>query len=846
MKSLRFLAVLLVLSLATLSSVAAPEPTDDPALWPEPHRAFLQDGPGWLLSETEWESFRQLDAAARQAFIEQFLGTDPIPSTPVNELEEGIQRRRELAFEEYLSPHDVRARLLFLRGEPESIEPIECGVTFKPIEIWSYPTGGEAVQELVLYRPKPSLPFQLWIPIESKRVLYTREMEYYMDQYAAVGGAGFRDQPDRFLCPDTRRVEDATGIRQLNRYMKNRPTNDELQVFLEPPASLAAWAREAARTELPERAEDLPVEAVSIYFPNRDGQRIVTSFYITLPAGLDLESVEIDDGSKREIRLDVTALLEQGGEIFDEFKARFKLSPPDDRRLVLALDQSLRPNREFVVRFRIEDEIGGRRAFVARGFRVPSEHQKLTPPPPPEEDIVALAANLARQRIAGADSLVLVPPLTDVVVGVWRAEALVTGRSIEEVVFSVDGKKQLTRRRPPWTVEVKLADQPTEQIVSAEGLDAEGNLVARDEVILNQPKGALRVRILSPERGVAVSGTVEVRAEVVVPENRRVEQLEFRVNDEVVATTDRPPWEATVEVPGGPEDTAYLAVVATLDNGNRAEDVRFLNSPQYLEQVDVKLVELLTTVTGRNGRLVKGLTREDFRVYEDGRRQEIRKFELVEDLPLTVGIAMDSSSSMVSSLPEAQAAAVDFLESVITPRDKVFAVGFAGQPVLLVPPTDDVSAVEDALTDLRSVGMTTLHDAIVTSLYYFRGIRGRKALIILSDGEDTASHMPFNDALEYARRSGVVIYTIGLDIGPLQTSIRGKLNDLARETGGQVFYIGRSEELRDVYRTIEEELRSQYLITYSPDRPASEGDYREVEVEVEGKYKARTMSGYYG
>lgn len=845
MSCARVPVLLVALSLATLSSLGAPAPASDPVLWPERHRAFLQDGPAWLLQKPQLEALLSADAAGRQALIEEFLDTDPIPETPENELRQGIRRRQRLALEELLSPRDVRAKLLFLNGPPQSVEPIECGVTFKPIEIWTYGSG-EASRELVLYRPETTRSFELWLPIESKRVLYTREMEYYMDQYAAVRGAGFRDQPDRFFCPDARRIEQATGIRQLNRYMRGRPTNEELLAYVAPPEDLAAWARAAARTELPERPEEIPVETLSIYFPNRDGQRIVTAFYLTIPAGVELESVEVEDGAKREIRLDVTAVLEQGDEIFDEFKARFKLAPPQGRRLVLALEQPLRPNREFVVRFRIEDEIGGRRAYVARGFRVPAEHEKLSPPPPPEDEMVAMAQEMAAQRIAGADSLVLVPPMTDIVVGVWRAEALVTGRSIEEVTFSVDGKKQLTRRRPPWTAEVKLAEQPTEQIVSAEGFDAEGNLVARDEVILNQPTGALRVRILSPERGVAVSGAVDVRAEVVVPENRRVEQVEFLVNDELVATTTRPPWEATVEVPGGADEVAYLAVVATLDNGNRAEDVRFLNSPRYLEQVDVKLVELLTTVTGRDGRLVRDLEREDFRVFEDGRPQEIRKFELVEDLPLTVGIAIDSSSSMVSSLPQAQAAAVDFLESVVTPRDRVFAVGFAGQPVLLVPPTDDVSAVEDALTGLRSVGMTTLHDAIVTSLYYFRGVRGRKALIILSDGEDTASHMSFNNALEYARRSGVVIYTIGLNIGPLQTSIRGKLNDLARETGGQVFHISRAEDLRGVYRTIEEELRSQYLITYSSDRPTSDGSYREVEVKVEGKYKARTMSGYYG
>jgi VWFA-related protein len=250
-------------------------------------------------------------------------------------------------------------------------------------------------------------------------------------------------------------------------------------------------------------------------------------------------------------------------------------------------------------------------------------------------------------------------------------------------------------------------------------------------------------------------------------------------------------------------------------------------------------------VTDKTGRLVKGLTEESFEIYEDGRPQQISKFELVEDLPLTIGIAIDSSSSMVSSLPEAQQAAVDFLESVVTPRDRVFALTFSGRPVLLVPPTDDVSAVQDSLSNLRSLGMTTLHDAIVTSLHYFRGFRGRRALIILSDGEDTASHIPFNTALEFARRSGVVVYTVGLNISKFQTSIRGKLSDLAEETGGRVFFISQAEELRQVYREIEDELRSQYLLTYSSDRQAEEGEYHEIEVRMKGKYKARTLRGYY-
>jgi VWFA-related protein len=248
---------------------------------------------------------------------------------------------------------------------------------------------------------------------------------------------------------------------------------------------------------------------------------------------------------------------------------------------------------------------------------------------------------------------------------------------------------------------------------------------------------------------------------------------------------------------------------------------------------------------------VLGLEEGDFRVLEDGREQEIAKFELVEDLPITIGITIDTSGSMNEALGEAKRAASDFLERIITPRDRSFAVSFSDQPALLMPRTADVEAVEDALEDLVAAGMTSLYDAVITSLYYFRGVKGRRALVLLSDGEDTSSSIPWRDALEYARRSGVAIYSVGLDIGRLQSSVRGKLRELSQETGGRSFFINRAEELEGVYADIERELRSQYLLAYNSDRPATasegaEDEFRSIEVKVKGSgLQARTISGYY-
>jgi len=201
---------------------------------------------------------------------------------------------------------------------------------------------------------------------------------------------------------------------------------------------------------------------------------------------------------------------------------------------------------------------------------------------------------------------------------------------------------------------------------------------------------------------------------------------------------------------------------------------------------------------------------------------------------------------MFESLGEAQRAAVGFLENIITPRDRCFALAFADRPALLMERTSDVGAVAQALENLAANGSTSLHDAIVTSLYYYRGIRGRRAMVLLSDGEDTSSSLGFPEALEYAKRSGVSVFTIGLKIGKSDIGVRRKLEKLSTETGGRTFYIKEAVELSKVYEQIERELRSQYLVAYNSDQQGKSGVYHEVEIKVRaGKLKARTVRGYY-
>jgi Ca-activated chloride channel family protein len=847
-RSTSFGATLALCAAALAASLAlagrAQAPPAGAADWPESERAFLQEGAGWLMTPAERDELLALDATSRAAWIERFLA-DPDPSTPANELAEGIARRRELALAESLTLDDARARLLFLRGAPRERQRIDCNAVFKPLEIWRY---GEGLPAAVIYRPEAQLPFVLWLPSDGKRPLYTDEMEYWLTQWEELRNNprvsfSSRETFDIQLCKEARKVNEATGISAISGFADKRPNDAAVEALVAPPAERAAWAKAAAATPLPAPPAPLEGARIEVLFPAARGQRIVTRLLAVLPAGTPLQPVAGTE--KPLLRLSLEGVIERDGRFFDRFRALYEPKPPEaGMPVALAADRALRPGSGYAVRLRLKDEVSGRTVVLGRGFSVPLAAQPVAEPPVPESSIASITEGLESERIPGKDGLVLAPPEEEVVIGLYRAQALVSGERIQKVVFLLDGAAQLTRSKPPFTAEIRLPNLPTESVVRAEGYDAQGQLVAADELVLNQPRGALRVRILDPKRGAAAAPQVHARAEIIVPEGRRVERLEWLAGDRTLGSVTYPPWEADLELPPS-QDVSYLTAVVTLDDGQRAEDVRFFTTREYFEQVDVNLVELYTTVLDGSGHPVPGLEQQDFSVLEDGRPQKLTRFELVENLPLTLGLVLDTSGSMATRMGEAQRAAAQFLAHLVRPSDQCFALSFADRPTLLVPRTPDPEAVASALRGLQAAGNTSLHDAVVYALYYFRGSSGRRAIVLLSDGEDTSSSIPFRDALEYARRSGVVIYPVGLDVGSFGT-VRAHLNDLAQETGGRAFFIKKVEELASVYQVIERELRNQYLLAYSSDRPAQEGQYRQVEVKLgRSGLKARTIRGYY-
>ena len=201
---------------------------------------------------------------------------------------------------------------------------------------------------------------------------------------------------------------------------------------------------------------------------------------------------------------------------------------------------------------------------------------------------------------------------------------------------------------------------------------------------------------------------------------------------------------------------------------------------------------------------------------------------------------------MVDRIEKAQLAALKFFQQAITPKDRATLITFNDHPNLATKFTSDLSDLAGGLAGLKAERGTALYDSLIFALYYFNGIKGQRALIVLSDGQDEHSRFTFEDALEYAQRAGVAVYSIGLDLGRKQGDARKKLRRLSEETGGRVFLISHVSELEGAYREIQRELRSRYYLAYQSTNTEESDDFRTIDVTLSrGNVEAKALRGYY-
>ena len=290
-------------------------------------------------------------------------------------------------------------------------------------------------------------------------------------------------------------------------------------------------------------------------------------------------------------------------------------------------------------------------------------------------------------------------------------------------------------------------------------------------------------------------------------------------------------------------------------------------------KVDVDVVSILASVRDKRGGLVANLEKNDFAVLEDGKPQTIKYFTRETDLPLTIGLLIDVSRSQENLIDIERSAASAFFSQVLRPKDEAFLISFGEESELLQDYTNNARLLTSAMRDLRvssgvggfgpgpvpTVGQprgTVLYDAVyVASEDKLKSEVGRKVIVVITDGVDEGSKLTENDAIMAAQKADTVIYSIeysdprfygggfGISLG---SSGGGVLRKMSDETGGHAYRVDRTNSLDKIFNALQEEMRSQYLIGYTPLNEAKDGSYRKLEIKMTNKdYKAQARKGYY-
>jgi Ca-activated chloride channel family protein len=284
--------------------------------------------------------------------------------------------------------------------------------------------------------------------------------------------------------------------------------------------------------------------------------------------------------------------------------------------------------------------------------------------------------------------------------------------------------------------------------------------------------------------------------------------------------------------------------------------------PSDVERITIRRVLLPITVLDKKGQLVTGLTASDFQIFEDKTPQDIDSFTgAQESPPLNVGVLMDTSPSTAGKIKFEQESAMNFIQTVIKPRkDRVAFVTFDDEIKLRQDFTDRLDQLDKAVSSVKKPGkQTALYDAIYQICdEKMRSAQGRRALVIITDGDDTYSRATLRDAIDIAQRTETTIFAIstkagfagtvpGVEAGTVQDSGDKDLVKLCEETGGQAFFTGDMLALERSFNKINKELHTQYIVTYKPKNAQYDGSYRRIEVRLAGErggMKVRTRHGY--
>ena len=787
-----------------------------------------------LISPPELDYFLRLtEDFRRDLFIRAFWEPrDPDRATPGNELKERWERFRDQPGGPPFG--DPRFMLLLLNGPPGGWllpdgRPVAvCYSRSKELEIWFYGQSERIDRDflVILQQRAESQPYEVYLPGQSLRPIQR-------------SGGRLPSTNIHELCAEDLLRYSHIEISRVGDY------DQLLREALSPPLPSPEWLANlaAAATDLPRGAETFDV-GVKLDFPDRKQSR--TAVRVMLGVSRDVAPGQrFSEGGELLHHFRLVGEVIKEGQLFESFRYAFEGPTPEQATLIpLGFSRYLRPG-PVSLRLLLEDVYSGRFSRVVREIEIPAPDglpPAAGPPPKP----------------AQRPKLQLYPPPGNVHVGKirFRARAPVD-LDLDKVTFYLDDRPVLSKRRPPYSVELDLGDAPEPRRVRVVGFvgDAE---VATDQIWLNQGAQRFRVQLIEPRPGGIYPGNVTASAQVDTPDDKPPERLELYLNDELVATLSEPAspkrganvtYSQPLALPAsaGAGGACVVRAVAYLADGTSAEDTVVIGASAFTDVIEVRLVELPVLVTGAGGEPITGLSRDAFRVFDDGVERPVERFEPASEAPLTAAVLIDRSISMAPHLePVADAARAFAAATIHGDDDRVAVFSFADDLTVDAGFSAGAPERERALAGLQALGGTAFYDGLVQAFNTFEGISGAPALILFTDGQDETSQLTFEQTLDAARRAGVRLYAVGLEAAYLNKADRRVVERLAVETGGRAVFIAGLDELAGEYLRISEELRAGYLIAYQAPSAGTESTYRKIKVEVDARgAKVRTRNGYF-
>lgn len=406
------------------------------------------------------------------------------------------------------------------------------------------------------------------------------------------------------------------------------------------------------------------------------------------------------------------------------------------------------------------------------------------------------------------------------------------------VTVIVDGQKLAEGLRSPYRLTVDFGPTVVEHKITITAFTADKKKVQWHETV-NRGHLPLSVK-LSP---VDLTNRV-FDVTVTCPKGDPVTAVELWESGKVIGSLDAPPYRFTI--PAENFRQQFVQVTAKTKSGEEAADFWSGSGDVHAESVEVRTVPIFVSVVDRNGVTHDDVDRSLFRIMDNGSEAKILEFGKAFDQPISIALIMDASSSMTYSMNDATKAALAFVRRTLKQGDRCAVFSVKESPRREVPLTSDRGAVEKAIAAIKPSGRTSLYDAIASAIRELREEKNRKALVVLSDGGDTASVMSFDEIDRVTKQAGIPLYVIAYDSGEAtQAQEVDRMNYLAGETGG-FLVTASAENLQAKYGDIEKDLRAQYAILYQITDLARPNEWRRVRVLMSSpKLTARTIRGYF-